>query len=93
LRGETVERDQMYPQFMEQARNDRCDDAVEVFDSTADGEAVHAMMFVTALEGLEDYRERTAYQVCMVCGWVCAGVNFKRCVLCNSNKDRFERIE
>jgi rubrerythrin len=93
LRGEVNARDQMYPQYMEQARNDQCDEAVEVFDSASDGESVHAMMLVTALEGLEDYRERSTYFVCTACGWVCTGVNFKRCVLCNSNKDRFERIE
>ncbi len=91
--GEINERDRMYPQFMEQARCDQCEEAVEVFDSASDGEAVHAMMFAAALESLEDYRERSAYLVCMVCGWVSTGVNFKRCVLCNCSKDRFERIE
>ena len=81
----------MYPAYLDEAQHELCTDAQEVFDLALDAEAVHAMMFMSALEGLDDYRERAAYYVCTECGWVCTGVNFRHCVLCNSSKDRFER--
>jgi rubrerythrin len=93
LQGEQVERDQMYPQFSEQAAKDGCREAVDSFDSACEVESIHAMMFSAALESLEDYRERTTYYGCSVCGWISSGPNFKRCVLCNAPKERFDRIE
>jgi rubrerythrin len=93
ISGEEDERDQVYPAYLDQAQKELCSDAGEVFDLALDAEAVHAMMFMTALDGLEDYRERTLYNVCTDCGWVCSGVNFRHCVLCNSAKERFEQID
>lgn len=93
IEGEEDERDHVYPAYLEQAQRELCPDAQEVFDLALDAEAVHAMTFMTALDGLEDYRHRTTYYVCMDCGWVCTGMNFRHCVLCNSAKERFERID
>jgi rubrerythrin len=93
INGEEDERDQVYPAYLDQAQREFCTAAQEVFDLALEAEAVHAMMFMTALDGLEDYRQRSTYYVCMVCGWVCTGVNFRHCVLCNSAKDRFERVD
>jgi rubrerythrin len=93
FRGEMEEREDMYPSFARQAQLDDCLDAKQSFRMAAEGEAVHAMLFVTAMENIDEYRERSAYDVCTHCGWVCSGVNFKRCVFCDSGKDRFERID
>jgi rubrerythrin len=93
FRGELDEREQMYPAYAKQAKFDHCPEAQQSFRMAAEGEAVHAMLFVTALESLEEYREKSAYDVCMVCGWVCSGIHFRQCVLCDSNRDRFERVQ
>ena len=91
FRGELDEREQMYPSYAKQAKLDLCPEAQHSFRMAAEGEAVHAMLFITALENIEEYRERSAYDVCMVCGWVCSGIHFRRCVLCDASRDKFEQ--
>lgn len=93
LRGEQVERDQMYPEYADQARAEHCDDAVTSFEIASDAEEAHALMFAAALDGLDDYRDRSEYYVCARCGWVTTGKNFKRCVLCNNLRERFDKVE
>ncbi len=93
LQCEQDERDQMYPEYADEARRDHCEEAVKAFESASDAEEAHAMMFAAALESLDDYRERSEYYVCTVCGWVSTGKNFKKCVLCNNPRDRFDKIE
>ena len=93
FRGEMDEREKMYPSFAKQAQLDECREAKQSFRMAAEGEAVHAMLFVTALESIDEYRERSPYDVCMNCGWVCSGIHFRRCVFCDSERDRFEQID
>ena len=83
----------MYPEFAELARVEHCDGAVDSFESASEAEAAHAHMFALALAGLNDHRERCTYYVCTLCGWVATGSNFKRCVLCNNPKERFDRVD
>jgi rubrerythrin len=93
FRGEMDEREHMYPIFAKQAQDDDCREAKQSFRMAAEGEAVHAMLFLTAMESIDEYRVRAPYDVCTSCGWVCSGINFRRCVFCDSQKDRFERID
>jgi rubrerythrin len=93
FRGEMDEREQMYPAFARQAAHDDCVEAKQSFRMAAEGEAVHAMLFITAMESIDEYRKRSPYDVCMNCGWVCSGIHFRRCVFCDSQRDRFEQID
>src|SRR6185369_9310165 len=67
FRGEMDEREKMYPAFARQAQDDDCRDARQSFRMAAEGEAVHAMLFVTAMESIDEYRHRSPYDVCMTC--------------------------
>jgi rubrerythrin len=93
FRAEMDERENVYPAFAVQAQQEDCREARHSFRMAAEGEAVHAMLFITALESIDEYRARSPYEVCMNCGWVCSGVHFRRCVFCDSERDRFERID
>jgi rubrerythrin len=93
FRGEMDEREHMYPTFAKQAQLDDCPEAKQSFRMAAEGEAVHAMLFVTALESIDEYRQRSPYDVCTNCGWVCSGIHFRRCVFCDSQRDRFQQID
>ncbi len=93
MHSEQDERDQMYPEYAEQAKADGCEAALRSFDSASDAEEEHALMFAAALDSMDDYRERTEYFVCMACGCLVTGRNFRRCVLCGAKRETFDKIE
>ncbi len=93
LKCEQDEHDQMYPAYIEQAHTDRWSDAASTFQTASQAEKAHALMFAGAIEELRDLRDRAEYFVCMSCGWVSTGRNFRKCSLCSNTRDGFDRIE
>ena len=91
-RLEQDEQELMYPEFARQARNDECPEAVVTFELAAHAEAEHALLFAAALDGLEDYTEKSEYYICSSCGWLTAGKNFRKCTLCSTARDSFDTV-
>ena len=76
IKGETYERDEMYPKFMEQANADENADAVQTFRFALAAEAEHAKLYTQALNGMENMKVARAFYVCPVCGYTAANLDF-----------------
>jgi len=86
MEGEAYERDVMYPPFIEQAKNERCPEAIRTFTYALKTEAEHARLFEDALKHLAKMRNRTTYYVCNVCGYTVQSLNFLKCLVCGHSK-------
>ena len=92
VRGETYERDIMYPDFYKQARAVGNNDAFRTFNYARAAEAEHASLFMEAFNNLENMRGKGTYYVCAVCGFTTANLDFAKCHTCFSAKEKFVAV-
>lgn len=94
IKGETYERDTMYPEFLKQARADGNRDAVQTFNYAKTAEAEHAKLYSKALNDLPKLMgsKSKEYFVCTVCGYTAAQIDFSKCPSCFSHKDKYETV-
>lgn len=94
IKGESYERDTMYPEFLKQARADKNKSAIKSlnFAKTAEGE--HAKLYTAALSGLDGLKSTQAatYYVCPKCGFTVRSMNFEKCPSCFTPKEQFEKV-
>jgi rubrerythrin len=94
IKGETYERDAMYPDFLRQARFDRNSRAVRSLNLAKTAEAEHAKLYEAALANLERLKgtKETAFYVCPVCGFTVRETDFAKCPSCFTPKEEFEKV-
>jgi rubrerythrin len=93
IKGETYERDVMYPDFYKQARNAGIAGAVQTFNYASSAEAEHAKLFTTALENIATMRAKgVTYYVCTICGYTTTNLDFAKCHTCFSPKDKYVAV-
>jgi len=93
--GETFEFDEMYPQYIEIAKQEGNTKATWSFDVANKVEKIHAGLFSKAIEVLENKKELADenYYVCKVCGNTVEASAPERCPICGASKEQFEKIE
>lgn len=94
IKGESYERDTMYPEFLKRARADGNKDAIETFNFAKTAESEHAKLYMAALNDLAKLQGSKAktYYVCTVCGYTTPKLDFSKCPSCFSHKDRYEKV-
>ena len=93
IQGETYERDQMYPGFVEQARLEGAKAALQTFEFARLAEAEHARLYAEALSDLENMRGASrVFYVCPVCGFTAAKLDFARCPTCLTPEEQYEEV-
>ncbi|UWZ84591.1 rubrerythrin family protein [Occallatibacter riparius] len=94
VKGETYERDTMYPDFIKQAKSDGNAKATRSLNLAKTAEAEHAKLYRAALEGLSGGKTASAagYYVCPVCGFTARVPDFEKCPSCFTPKEKFEKI-
>jgi len=93
VKGETYERDQMYPEFIKEARAKANRDAVETFTQAKTAEAEHARLYSEALQNLDNMKvKNVTYYVCTVCGYTTTKLDFNKCPSCFSPKDKYVAV-
>ncbi|HLZ42176.1 MAG TPA: rubrerythrin family protein [Candidatus Sulfotelmatobacter sp.] len=94
IKGESYERDAMYPEFLKEARAEKNREAVRTLNLAQMAEAEHARLYTDALNNLERLKNSKAkkYFVCRVCGFTSAKPEFSKCPSCFSHKDKFESV-
>ena len=94
IKGESYERDTMYPEFLKQARAEGNRDAVQTFSYAKTAEAEHAKLYSEALNNLANLQGSKAkdYFVCTVCGYTTPQLDFPKCPSCFSHKDKYEKV-
>jgi rubrerythrin len=93
LKGESYERDTMYPDFLKIAQADKNKDAVQTFNYAKAAETGHAKLYKDALDNLADWKAgKKDFFVCAVCGNTVLKVDFAKCPVCFSPKDKYEKV-
>jgi len=91
IKGESYERDTMYPEFLKQARAAGNRDAIQTFNEARTAETEHAKLYTAALGGLSGLQGNTGktYYVCTVCGYTTEKLDFAKCPSCFSPKEKY----
>ena len=93
IKGETYERDVMYPDFYKQARAAGDAGAVQTFNYARGAETEHAALFTNALGNMASMRVKgVTYYVCTVCGYTTTNLDFAKCHTCYSPKDKYVAV-
>ena len=93
--GEHYEFTTMYPEFIDQAREEGNKRAELTFDFANKVEKVHHGLYEKALKALEAGQplEDKPFSVCQVCGYTVEGEAPDKCPICGAPQDRFKRID
>lgn len=94
IKGESYERDTMYPEFLKQARAEGNKDAIQTFNFAKMAETEHAKLYSESLNRLPELKGSTAkdYYVCTICGYTTVRMDFSKCPSCFSHKDKYEKV-
>lgn len=94
IKGETYERDVMYPDFLKKARLDRNIDAIRTFNLAKTAEAEHAKLYSEALNSLDQLKgsKNEAFYVCPTCGFTARTLPQEKCPSCFTPKEQFEKV-
>lgn len=93
VKGETYERDTMYPEFIKEARAKANKDALETFTQAKTAEAEHAKLYAAALNDLPKMKAKgVTYYVCTVCGYTTTKMDFSKCPSCFSPKEKYVTV-
>ena len=87
IRGESHERDVMYPEFIKQARAEGAQPALRTMEYALASETEHARLYQEALDQLGKNPETPVY-VCEVCGFTTTALP-EKCPACASGKGKF----
>ena len=93
--GETFEFNEMYPKYIETAKQEGNKKAKWSFDVANKVEKIHAKLFSKAIEALEGDKmpTNTDYYVCEVCGNTVEGAAPETCPICGATKKEFKLIQ
>lgn len=90
IKGESYERDAMYPEFLKQAREDGNKDAFRTFNLAKEAEAEHAKLYTEASNNLAAWKTTAQpFYVCPSCGYTTATLNFDKCPVDFTPRDKF----
>jgi rubrerythrin len=89
--GETFEFKEMYPGYIETAKQEGNKQAVWSFDVANKVEQIHAKLYSKAIDALKNKKpmEKVDYYVCSVCGNTVEGEPPDKCPICGSPKEKF----
>jgi rubrerythrin len=89
--GETFEFNEMYPAYIETAKQERENQAAWSFDVANKVEQIHAKLFDKAIDALKNQKplKQVDYYVCSVCGNTVEGTPPDKCSICGSPKEKF----
>ncbi|HEV2396280.1 MAG TPA: ferritin family protein [Candidatus Sulfotelmatobacter sp.] len=94
IKGESYERDTMYPEFLKQARVEGDRDALQTFNYAKTAESEHAKLYSEALRNLTTLKgsKSKEYFVCTICGYTTQKMDFSKCPSCFNHKDKYEKV-
>jgi len=94
VKGETYERDIMYPGFIKEAQLEKNPDAVRTFTYAVDAEAEHAKLYQAALDDLANWKVAdTDFYVCPVCGYTVENTpSFTSCPVCQTPASLYRKV-
>jgi rubrerythrin len=93
IKGETYEKDTMYPEFLKEARSVTNRDAIQTFNYAKSAEVEHAKLYTDALNNLAKLKGKAVtYYVCTVCGFTTTKLDFSKCPSCFNPKEKYVQV-
>ena len=92
ISGETFEFKEMYPDMIENAKNEGNKNAERSFTYANKVEKIHASLYQKVLDNLDSPKD-TDYFVCSVCGNTCEDEPPDICPVCGAKASAFSKIE
>ncbi len=95
MKGESYEFKQMYPKFIEEAKQEQNKGALVSFQNAMVVEQVHFSLFNDAAKALEEGKDLPARNIfiCTVCGNTVVDSVPDKCPVCGAGKDKFVAVE
>lgn len=90
IKGESYERDTMYPDFLKQSKADEAKEATRTFLYAEKAEAEHAKLYQQALDNLG--QQDGPIYVCKVCGYTTTKLPERNCPSCRESVSEYEKI-
>jgi rubrerythrin len=91
IKGESYERDTMYPEFLAVAKADDARAAIRTFEFAMAAEKEHAKLYQEALDTLGK-NAPADYFVCQVCGMTLTALPDKKCPSCRKSVNEYKQI-
>ena len=91
IKGESYERDTMYPEFLKQARTDDARAAIRSLQFAAAAEKENAKLYQSALDQLGRQPTGDLY-VCTVCGFTVSVLPGDKCPSCRRDVDKYVKV-
>ncbi len=92
IEGESYERDTMYPAFIKEAQTTGNKDALRSFRMAESAEAEHAKLYTQASSDLTAWKSGKTFYVCPTCGKTITTIDFAKCPVCFTEKDKFKSV-
>ena len=94
IKGETYEKESMYPAFIKKAESDKNEGAARTFKGAMAAEVEHAKLYAQALKELDSWKETgKEFLVCQVCGFTSMDKNLKQCPVCSAPRSKFDVVK
>lgn len=92
ISGESYEIAEMYPTFIDIAKNEGIEDAVRTFEWAYEAEKAHKEYFEDAMKKIENNIDLPDEEiaVCSGCGFTMIGEIPEKCPICGASKSNFE---
>lgn len=92
IAGESYERDTMYPTFIKEAQAAGNKDAIRTFRHAVSAETEHAKLYTQASMELASWKTGKTFYVCPTCGKTITVIDFAKCPVCFTEKDKFKTV-
>ena len=92
IKGESYERDTMYPDFLKRAKEDGSKEATRTLLYAQKAEAEHAKLYQEALDNLGK-KSDTPIFVCKVCGYTTTKLPDRNCPSCRESVSQYVRTD
>lgn len=94
IKGESYERDTMYPEFISTAKLENNPDAIRTFTYALSAEGEHARLYKNALDNLAAWKTAKAdFYVCPTCGYTMEmKPSFSACPVCSTPATLYQAV-
>jgi len=93
ISGETYEFEKMYPEMMEEAKEEGENAILRYFGFANEAEKIHAELYTQALEADDDKFADAEFYICSVCGHTQDGAPTEKCPICNAPEKAYQKVD
>ena len=93
ISGETYEFEKMYPEMMQDAKEEGENAILRYFGFANEAEKVHAALYTEALNGSDDVFAEAEFYICSVCGHTMDGEPHDKCPICGAAPKAYRKVD